>query len=185
MLKHAVNTRFRTLRFAADGPTRRRKRRFTPWRSAADGPAAGKTRLLSPPFRRNGVAVPAQRHRRSGATASPFRRDAANARLSARRPCPRRANADGRRTPCASHSSSGIPRNNSTDRARLISPIRLPSPRRSGHTLDSDILPITLRHRSGLFLKQQRAPQEDTLRGARLSGYQAYLIITRPSRRSP
>ena len=26
------------------------------------------------PFRRNGIAVPAQRHHRSGATASPFRR---------------------------------------------------------------------------------------------------------------
>ena len=32
-------------------------------------------RLIAHAFRRNGIAVPAQRHRRSGATASPFRRN--------------------------------------------------------------------------------------------------------------
>ena len=35
----------------------------------------GRSGATATPFRRNGIAVPAQRHRRSGATASPFRRD--------------------------------------------------------------------------------------------------------------
>jgi len=35
----------------------------------------GRSGATATPFRRNGIAVPAQRHHRSGATASPFRRN--------------------------------------------------------------------------------------------------------------
>ena len=49
------------------------------------------------PFRRNGIAVPAQRHRRSGATASPFRRNGITVPARRRPPSrPRRQNGGAR-----------------------------------------------------------------------------------------